>query len=833
MMITTNIDMELTRRKEPAVVFAVQGDTNTRAIVFSLLSGGSAMRLASDTTARVRYRCGDGSGGVYDTLPDGSPACTVSGSTVSVILAPQLLAVAGTTELQISLTGSEEVFSTFSVYVVVHPDPSAEAVERGDYSDLTQWLKNAIAAIVESGVIDGVEISEIPSYIQTAADAVAEKIIAATGEAVTVVGTTAVNVLSSAIDTDGSVYGTGGYLTGYRLNSSGVAKVITEAYYDADVGVTGFIPCRSGDKLYFSGLVIDPYDTQNTAYNIHVYNASFETIGYLGWGTLPTEAEITQDGNGYVTSLTLAEGTILGNSETAYIRISARDLGAASVINLNETGSATAYTNVLTTVGYQTGYRINSSGSAVEITESYYDASVCATGYIPCQCGDVLRFRDLVIDPNDTQYASYNLHVYDSGYTSVGFLAWGNLPREATVTLDENGYVTMLTLTEGTILGAADTAYIRISAKNITSASIITVNEEIVSDEDLVTEDCSIVPFNLAFLTDLHWNDADQRRCRAAKHALTAIAQTAPLDLVCFGGDYIFNWSEETAENARADITACRRVFSDLTVPSIWLRGNHENNGYIGQRLDRAEIFTRTSRAQQTLPGFVSNPEDPYGCYGYLDFENARVRIIAVNTGDNDAMGPTVTLAGNAADLISCHNIAVPQLRWIADQALDLSDKDAPTEWTILVLSHIPIYNTNDWYNSHSYTDMDGKTWTCNVQNLETVMAAYRDGGSVSISLNGETMEKDFADVTPAGGILFINGHGHALNASAHNGFHYITCPNLCSNGEKVSSDGVIYAKGLAGTVEETAFNVLTIDTANRVVHAWIYGAGFDRDIQY
>lgn len=496
--------------------------------------------------------------------------------------------------------------------------------------------------------------------------------------------------------------------------------------------------------------------------------------------------------------------------------------------------------SVFNGIGYQTGYRLNSSGAAKEITESYYDSAVCVTGFIPCKTGDIIRLQGMVIDPADEQAGSYNIHLYDAEKNSLVYSPWSTLADYATVETDSSGYITSITLTSGMNFGVETAAYIRFSAKNITSDSVVTVNEEITAavallsaEDETEVVDISAVPFNLAFLTDLHWNDADESRYKAAAHALDVIAETAPLDLICFGGDYIFNWSQETAANARADIAACRKIFAAPAAPAIWLRGNHENNGYEGQRLTRQEIFSRVSRAQHTLTGFVSNPDDPYGCYGYLDFDNARIRIIAVNTGDNDEMGTTQTASGSAADLISCHNIGAKQLQWIADEALDLSGKTDPTGWTILVLSHIPIYSASTWYNSHTYTDGDGNTWTCNVQNLETLLAAYRDQGSFSVTLNGETAEKDFSAVVPAGGVLFINGHGHAENQTAHSGFTYITCPNLCNNGEKASGDGTTYSKTAAGTAGETAFTVLTVDSANRKVYAWVYGSGYDRVIEY
>lgn len=480
--------------------------------------------------------------------------------------------------------------------------------------------------------------------------------------------------------------------------------------------------------------------------------------------------------------------------------------------------------------GYKTGYRLNSSGVEKEITESYYDAAVCVTGFIPVQVGDVLYLSGMEIDPADDQAGSYNIHLYDSSFATLAYMSWANAADHVSATTDGNGYITSLTMDQTADL--ENLAYIRLSARNITADSAITINEQGATG-GTTTAETSAVPFHLAFLTDLHWADGDESRLQAARNALGVISRTASLDAVCFGGDYIHNWTELPAADAKAHIASCRATFGDLNIPAVWLRGNHENNGYAGQRLTRQEIFNRVARQQQTLPGFVSNPADPYGCYGYLDFPNSRVRLVCVNTSDNDAMGISETAEGNCADLINCHNIAAPQLQWISDTALDLSDKEEAGKWTVLVLSHIPVYSADSWYNSHSYTDAAGDSWECNVVNLETVMAAWRDGGSFSVTVNGETAAADFSGRTAAGHILFVSGHGHCMNHLSHNGFLYITCPNLCNNGEKAGFDEVVYTKEAAGTAGETAFTVLTVDSANGKAYAWAYGAGVDRELEF
>lgn len=499
--------------------------------------------------------------------------------------------------------------------------------------------------------------------------------------------------------------------------------------------------------------------------------------------------------------------------------------------------------SIFNTIGFSTTHRLNSSGAAVEYTDSYY-SGICTTGFIPVVAGDVVRIQGITFNAALTQAGNCYIWFYDESFNALGSFNALYATEEYHFTLDSEGNVTEFTvLNPWSSFDTTSVAYFRMSGYDIDADSIITVNEEIPetdSGDDTTDYEgnssesyAGAAPFSLAFLTDLHWDDEDESRLEAAQAALKVISEQAPLDLVCFGGDYVHNWTEVSADDAKEDISNCRRVFADTVAPAIWLRGNHDGNGYPDERLTRAEIYNRIGRAQHTLDGYISNPADPFGGYGYIDFPNAKVRVIAVNTSDNDYMGMSTPASDSVtAELINCHNIGAVQLQWIADTALCFSDKEDAKDWSIIVLSHVPIYSESDWYNSHTYTDDNGNAWECNVVNLETLFAAYRDKTAFSVTINEETASKDFSGINGrAGTIVFVNGHGHAFNSVTHNGFTYITCPNACDNGEKASSDGGTYTKGSAGTAAETAFTLLCFDLYNGNVYTWAYGAGYDNTI--
>lgn len=517
MMAITNVKMDLLGGDGKTVLHAVQGDTGTRAVELELYAGEEIWAIPEGVSAMARYSKNDGTGGVYDTLSDGTAAFTMLDNMIRLVLAPEILATPGMAEIQVTLYQQQRELTTFSLYLHIHEMAGLEGQKPEDYIRLTQWLQAALDAMEEAGTLGPREIT-VPKYIRTAAEAVAGHVLEVTGE-----------------------------------------------------------------------------------------------------------------------------------SET---------------------------------------------------------------------------------DPR--------------------------------------------------------------------------------------------VPFTLAFLTDLHWNADNEERLRSAAKALSVISETAALDAVVFGGDYIGE-AGLSAADAGAAISACRRIFADVH-RTLWLRGSGDANADAGDRLTRAQVFHRISRAQQTMPGYVSNPADPFGCYGYLDFENSRIRLVCVNTADHDEMGLPAD-----GSLENYPNISARQLQWIADYALDFSTKADPASWGLVFVSHAPVYTGEANYGT--FTDEAGVEWMWNAENLEHMVKAYTARTSFTTAINGQGVSKDFASVTPAQVLCFVNGGEHSLNSLYHYGFTHVTCPNAGSGGEVAAADGNTYSKGDVGTATETAFTVLTVEPASGKVSAWAYGAGYHQVI--
>lgn len=325
--------------------------------------------------------------------------------------------------------------------------------------------------------------------------------------------------------------------------------------------------------------------------------------------------------------------------------------------------------------------------------------------------------------------------------------------------------------------------------------------------------------------SDAHQLDTSADIVTGNKHAgmaAKALAYILPnIDFACFLGDYTAGSSTTTIEEGKqhfAEINAdIDEAFSGI--PQFRTVGNHDPLGYSqaqnGRTLTQEELFQYIGSYNN---GTV-DPDNPEGGYCYRDFEDKHLRVICLNT----------------SDYLSSGAITDTQLKWFAQTALDFSGKASPSDWSFLVLGHHPM----DW-----------------VVTPALVLKAYIDGTTYS----GGTWSKNFSGANQAAFIGNFHGHIHNFKAGK---LHYrydtsttpvttkefnamrVAIPNMCfaRNNEYGQNGGTevydieygettTYNK-TAGTAQDTAFCVLVVDRASKIIHAFCYGAGIDREVSY
>lgn len=139
MKVTNIVNIDLSIRQNIPFVDAVQGDS-ARAIEFRLFDKGQPFNVPDGSAVLIRYKRPDGFGGVYDTLPNGETAYSISSNKVTAVLSPTALGVSGNVDFQVTVSNGEDLISAFALQIRVDADPSADVVDAEDYINISQFV---------------------------------------------------------------------------------------------------------------------------------------------------------------------------------------------------------------------------------------------------------------------------------------------------------------------------------------------------------------------------------------------------------------------------------------------------------------------------------------------------------------------------------------------------------------------------------------------------------------------------------------------------------------------------------------------------------------------
>lgn len=349
---------------------------------------------------------------------------------------------------------------------------------------------------------------------------------------------------------------------------------------------------------------------------------------------------------------------------------------------------------------------------------------------------------------------------------------------------------------------------------------------------DLHVEDRSISSDDVSYEQNRITNNLTS--CRDAGLGLLELQKHLKLDFAAMLGDYSYTPLESTVEQVKKDLSYVKRSMTEgmKDIPNIWCTGNHDIN-YVStgdRRMTEDELYAYLTSNNK---GTIQDGEHIGRNYGYIDFENQKIRCIYLNT--IDALDYPDNPYGTADD---ASEITAIQTQWLVDVGLNLTKKTEPTKWGIVLLSH------------HCLSIFPQVT---------TVLTAYKDGtsGSVDVETNKitTTVTYNFTSINRGEVICAIHGHNHNFNYRKISSEKWteITEENawlwsigvpatettrdneVASNSDKTyakffgefdSEGNAVYYEKTQGTATSTSFCVITIDRVNRKVHAIPYGAG-------
>lgn len=120
------VRVDLVKYTAPIRLHTMQGDQYSRKVNIHLSSAGIAWQIPADADVYVHYERSDGTSGRYNTLPDGSSAYEISGSTVSITLAPEILSAPGELNIAVSIIDGQHIVNTFPMLIHVHELPNSQ-----------------------------------------------------------------------------------------------------------------------------------------------------------------------------------------------------------------------------------------------------------------------------------------------------------------------------------------------------------------------------------------------------------------------------------------------------------------------------------------------------------------------------------------------------------------------------------------------------------------------------------------------------------------------------------------------------------------------------------
>lgn len=287
-------------------------------------------------------------------------------------------------------------------------------------------------------------------------------------------------------------------------------------------------------------------------------------------------------------------------------------------------------------------------------------------------------------------------------------------------------------------------------------------------------EDKDVIEF--ALITDTHGYGptADIRSAIANTTEFVKYCNEHPrIKFALFGGDFMNDYDTDHTQ-ALWCLTHARQDFADLRVPFYTTKGNHDCNGKqkkADRTPDNSQIITDLEYYKLFSPlsednpnyhpeGIVVDEDNPYGNYYYRDFESHRVRLIVLNNYD--------------LDYLEVYGYHGKQMKWIAEKALDFSEKEEPTKWCFLMVGHAfsVSYNNNP---------------------LTRLMHAYKEGSDFSDTDSGVFYRGRF-NQPRAQFVGMLSGHFHYSMYNNSEGYNMIRFDRGFATGGEVFSQNVSFS---------------------------------------
>lgn len=234
---------------------------------------------------------------------------------------------------------------------------------------------------------------------------------------------------------------------------------------------------------------------------------------------------------------------------------------------------------------------------------------------------------------------------------------------------------------------------------------------------------------DLCFLAfaDPHTFDDDKYR----KYAM--LMNNPSVDFMLGLGDYNPYSDTNTKADCIAGLSEVLSV-SGKDTNCFYVAGNHDI-AVIGNNVNEASVISKQEQHDllcNHLDGVAHfDEDDPNGCYYYVDYDYAKIRLIVLNSSE---------MRDDEGNIVATKNIRFTQrqMDWLAGVALDFTDKSG---WSVMVAIHTIKIGTDN------YT-------------LHKLLSAVKDGKEINAIVGGYTVNADYTGKSAAVIGIFY-GHDH------------------------------------------------------------------------
>lgn len=348
--------------------------------------------------------------------------------------------------------------------------------------------------------------------------------------------------------------------------------------------------------------------------------------------------------------------------------------------------------------------------------------------------------------------------------------------------------------------------------------------------------------FSFGYITDVHYSTADPFGTGSMAPDVTGLGIDHLNNIAYLSHDVNLAFIEHNGDlydgdnkliNGLTDIKkAASTLAQNAACPVLFTKGNHDDNGPYALNVAKAvpiswQVYIddlvlpdnmATSMFNYNDSGVKYDGQDSTQSYYAYDVPGKSVRVFVLNDFQNDYPSDNGILS---TDYLSYwfSTIQQRQLEWFRDSLSQL-----PDDCYALVFMHNPITPSfNGWEMA-------------NGTQLLAILESFQNSSTAKIApekINRKSLLTSDFSINYSGHqkgrlIAVFNGHTHYDGAVSVNNVQYVqTVCSLAKNDGKVASGRAV------GTVYEDAWDIVTVDLAQRELRLTRYGAGSDRTLSF